>query len=119
MTEQPHQDAAPPVAAQAETFRLLNLHMEVADAPPFPTAQVLLAMWGIPPYNLDGPKRYTTFLPPDLAVQVAHGLLEVAGEAAQGQQDTVDVTAPGVTVATPAEAAAMVARSQAFEGLRG
>lgn len=109
-----------PEPAQVEGFRLLNLHMEIRDEPPLPSAQVLLALYGAPAYSIDGPKLYQTYLPPELALQVGHGMAEVATEALDGHHDVapVDATAPGLIVATPADAARAAAAADAVRGMR-
>jgi hypothetical protein len=116
---QQHQLPAP---AQAEPFRLLNLHMEIQDAPPLPSAQVMLALYGAPAYSLDGPKLYQTYLPPQLALQVGHGMVEVAQEAIAGANggdvEPVDAVAPGLIVATPADAARAAAQAEAVRAMR-
>lgn len=108
-----------PEPAQVEGFRLLNLHMEIRDEPPLPSAQVLLALYGAPAYSIDGPKLYQTYLPPQLALQVGHGMAEVANEALDGHEHApVDATAPGLIVASPADAARAAAAADAVRGMR-
>ena len=116
-TAEPHHQL--PAPAQVEGFRLLNLHLEVADGPPLPAAQVSVNLFGAPAYQLDGPKLYRTYLTPELAVQVGHGLIEVGTEALGGDGTPVaDAVAPGVPVFDVAAMRRAAAEADAIATMR-
>jgi hypothetical protein len=109
-----------PPAAATEPFKLLNVHMELQEGAPLPAPQVLLALYGAPPYSLDGPKVYVTYFPPELARQVGHGMVDVATEALDGHHDVapVDATAPGLVTASLADMRAATAAADTIEQMR-